>query len=234
MSSQWIRRVLAILFPERCAFCGSVISPGRKACAACEGQLPFVTGEICLNCGRAKTFCVCGHKKREYSGCVVPFYYEGPAKKGIRRLKYSRRVSVAPALAGYAAPVIVRKFGGADFDFVTFVPMSTREKKSRGFNQSELFASALARMLDLPCLDVMTKPFENRPQHDCAETERWGNVFGAFEVREGSAVEGKTILLCDDVVTTGATLNECAKMLRLSGAKKVFCSAAACVKKRGL
>ena len=221
-------RAIKVLYPDRCAFCGAVIRPYGKVCAQCMENLPQIEKKICRNCGREKEYCNCRGKHFEFSGCVAPFYYEGLAKKGILRIKFLKKPSGAKMLAEYAARTVRREYADIPFDLVTSVPLSRRELQRRGFNQSAVFAKALAAMLAIPYKETLEKPLDTRPQRSCTARERWGNVFGEFRVRE--TVAGETILLADDIITTGATLNECAKMLRIAGAREVWCVTEACVK----
>lgn len=220
--------LVRLLYPDRCTFCGKVIRPYGEVCTECSGNLPKITGEICLNCGREKRFCNCYQRRFEFSGCIAPFYYEGLAKKGILRIKFGRRLSGTVTFARYAADCVRKHYADKAFDLVTNVPLTRGELRRRGFNQSALFAKALAEQLKLPYAETLEKPCETKPQRNCSKSERWGNVFGAF--RATPQARGKILLLADDIMTTGATLNECAKMLRLAGAREVWCIVEGCVK----
>ena len=219
----------ALFFPERCAFCGMVTSAGEHTCTQCKSDLPVVSGIICKTCGCEKVFCSCKKKHFEFNCCLAPFYYEGIAKRGVLRYKFGNKQSSVRAFAIYAAEIIRREYFAEHFDFVTAVPMSKAEFRNRGFNQSEAFGIALAKELTLEFRKVLSKPFDTKPQRSCSATNRWGNVFGTFSVT--SSLDGKRVLLVDDIMTTGATLNECAKMLKLAGATEVFCTVIASVKK---
>ena len=233
MKTGFLKKLLvnltALFFPERCAFCGKVTSAGEHTCAQCKSDLPLVSGIICKTCGCEKAFCSCKKKHFEFKRCIAPFYYEGIAKRGVLRYKFGNKQSAVRVFAIYATEIISREYSTEHFDFVTAVPMSKAEFSNRGFNQSEAFGIALAKELALEFKKVLSKPFDTRPQRSCSATNRWGNVFGAFSVT--SSLEGKRVLLVDDIMTTGATLNECAKMLKLSGAAVVFCTVIASVKK---
>ena len=125
--------------------------------------------------------------------------------------------------------MVRREYGGISFDFVTAVPLHKREFLNRGFNQSERLGQALAKWLDVPYETVLTKITTTAPQKELKAVERSGNLLGVFDVC--GDVAGKTILLVDDVITTGTTLDECAKMLKIFGAEEVYAvtAAAACL-----
>lgn len=224
-----LRALVTWLFPRRCLCCGRAVPSGSAVCEECAAALPRVTGTICPKCGRGLEFCVCTGRHMEFDRCVSPFYYEGVAKRGVLRMKYGKHPAAAEEFAEYAEQT-VRTAYGTSFDFVTAVPFTPAELRSRGFNQSAALGRALARRLGMPYREVLGKPGTIRPQHECRAGERWGNVFGAFRVT--ADVAGRSVLLADDIATTGATLSECAKMLRLAGAQRVDCVTIACVKKR--
>ena len=131
--------------------------------------------------------------------------------------------------AAEMAEVVRREYGGLPFDCVTAVPLHKRELLDRGFNQAEKLGQALARRMGIPYATVLTKITATAPQKELSAVERSGNLLGVFDVC--GDVAGKTILLVDDVITTGATLDECAKMLKIFGAEEVYAvtAVAACL-----
>ena len=130
------------------------------------------------------------------------------------------------------AKTVKEQYGEKKFDIITFVPFSKAEKHDRDFNQSELLAKRLGEELCLPCREMLVKLYDVPRQHTLPGTKRRGNVFGIFATAEEfSYLDGKTILLADDIKTTGSTLSECAKMLKIAGAKEV-CAVTAAIAKR--
>ncbi|MFT8887695.1 MAG: double zinc ribbon domain-containing protein [Ethanoligenens sp.] len=221
-------RIVDALFPKRCVFCGTVVPQGASACPVCLEKAPCVEEPICPACGRGKAFCTCHHRTYAFTGCAAAFYYEGVVKTGIARLKFHGHQSAAHGFAALALSAARRVTAATPVDLVTAVPLSRRGMRERGYNQSALFGHALANLLALPYAETLEKPFHTKPQHTCGGVERWGNVFGAFTVR--GDVCGKQVLLADDILTTGATLHECARMLLLAGAADVRCVTIACVR----
>lgn len=220
--------LLGALFPARCVFCGAVIPQHTFACPACTAKAPCVKEPVCTHCGRGKAFCTCRHHTYAFSACAVPYYYEDVVKTGIARFKFYGHQNAANGFAALAFPAVQRMTANTPVDFVTAVPLSRRGLRERGYNQSARFGRALAERLVLPYAETLQKPFDTKPQHTCGGTERWGNVFGAFTV--SADVRGKRLLLADDILTTGATLHECARALLLAGADEVCCAAIACVR----
>lgn len=214
------RLLLSILFPERCACCGKVIPPLTGCCEACRGELAIVLPPVCSCCGANKEDCTCRKRRRHFDRCAVPFYYEGPVKQGILRLKEQDDVTIAEFFARYMAQAARREYGGLRFDWIVPVPLTKARRRERGFNQSERLAKALSKELGIPVSAVLHKVVETRPQKELTALERSGNLLGAFEV-EGADLTGARVLLTDDLITTGSTLDECAKMLKLYGASEV-------------
>lgn len=216
------------VFPKRCCFCGKVIPPHEDECGECEAQVPRVSMPICYRCGEGKDRCNCKKNRNRFvTAFASPFYYSGLVKKSIMRLKLGDEKDIAKALGKEMADFSKMVYDGVKFDFVTYIPMTHKEFTERGYNQVELIASEIAKELSIECKCVLTKLYETSPQRMLNERYRSGNVFGAFDVNDREAVKDKRILLCDDVLTTGNTLSECAKMLMIHGAREVMCLTAA-------
>lgn len=223
-----LRRVRYVFYPRRCALCGRVVAPETEICARCAAAVHRVPLPVCPHCGCGKRDCVCEkHRSRFAAAFASPFYYTGVVCEGIRRLKFHAEPDVAEVLGREMARFARRAYAGVRFDLVTFVPMTQRELRERRYNQSELLARAAAQELLLACAPTLEKLYETDRQRVLDRRRRSGNVFGVFEVTDPQAIRGKRILLCDDLRTTGATLTECAKMLRIRGAREVLCLTAA-------
>lgn len=126
-------RLLDWLFPRRCAFCGHPVETGQTACSRCREELPRIAGPVCPLCGREKGSCRCGQRRRAYRRCVSPFYYEGPAKRGILRLKLYGKVYAAEGFAQAMAETVRREYEGIAFDALVPVPISDSTRRERGF-----------------------------------------------------------------------------------------------------
>lgn len=223
-----LRRVRYVFYPRRCALCGKVVAPTQEICSACKASAHRVPLPVCPYCGCGRKDCACEkHRSRFAAAFASPFYYEGCVREGIRRLKFHAEPEIAEALGREMASFARQAYAGVRFDMVTFVPMTRREKRDRRYNQSELLAASAAKALLLPCVPTLEKLYETRRQRTLDHRRRSGNVFGVFEVIDPKSIEGRRILLCDDLRTTGATLTECAKMLRIRGAREVLCLTAA-------
>lgn len=225
-----LKGLLSLIFPRRCPFCGGVVAPGERACARCAEKIPGVSvlGEICPRCGRETKYCGCKGRNFSFDGCVCPFYYEDLVRRALINFKFRARPSSASAFASFCADAVRLRYKEKRFDLVTSVPLTARERRKRGFNQSQLFAKALAKKLSLPYRETLIKPKDVAPQRTLPAARRWENVAGAFVAKRRLC--GERVLLADDIITTGATLDSCAKALKDAGAGEVFCAVIACTR----
>lgn len=230
---EWLDRLLSILYPPRCVCCGEVLPAGETLCEACEKRIVRIEAPVCLLCGYSLQDCGRKHPKTAYQEITAPFYYEEAVREGIHRFKFRDRPQSAVFFAREMAKSVRETMPGISFDLIVCVPMLPAKEKERGYNQSALLARELSALLGVPAdCHALCKSIDTPAQHELKGAGRKGNVFGVFEVPCPEAVEGKTVLLCDDVKTTGATLDECAKMLKFAGAKDVYCACIAVTRKQ--
>ena len=227
----WIAWIVNLFFPRRCCLCGCVITLQQTMCSDCLRDAPFVLPPTCEVCGRGEDKCTCRRGRRAYERCVMPFYYVDLGKQGIGQLKNAADITVARGFAAEMAEVVRREYGGIPFDCLMAVPQYYKDERRKGYNPAAMLARALSRVTGIPYEPRLRKLFHTTPQKELRAIQRSGNLLGAFTVDEPNAVVGKTVLLVDDTVTTGSTLDECAKMLKIYGAQAVYAvTAAASVK----
>lgn len=221
--------ILRTIFPKRCVGCNRVIPFKSELCPDCLKKLPNLEIDSegsCRRCGVPKKLCTCKGHSTEFEGTVAPFIYGGIIKNAIKDIKALKNAQPVDFLASHMAEA-VKEAGFPAADFVTCVPMSKKEFRARGYNPAQLLAKATADRLDIPFeKNAISKIYDTIPQRALPSSLRRGNIFGVYEADEDLTF-AKTVLLVDDVMTTGNTVNECAKMLRLSGAYQVFCVVAA-------
>lgn len=218
--------------PQRCAYCGTVVAPDEFMCEECEKILPRITGEICIKCGREKDACDCKNAQKYYNGIAAPFYFSGNVRKGVHSYKFRNAPDNAEAYSFEMSETVKKRYCGIKFDYITEVPMTRKSQKDRGYNQCILLAKGISENTGIEYKsDVLVKLYETDKQHGLKLHMRKGNLSGVFDVKNPSDVEGKTILICDDISTTGETLNECAKMLWLYGAAEIYGISLALTKK---
>ena len=216
--------LLWLVFTNRCKYCNTLIKKDEELCEECKENLPEIKGEKCKYCGAEKKRCNCKKHRTEYDGITAPFYYEDSIALAVRRLKFYGKDFLADIFAEKMAERVKEDFKDVEFDFICYVPFTASQKLQRKYNQSELLAEKLSEKLDVPLNNIMVKLFDTNSQHKMNFKYRAGNVFGVYDVNEKVDVTGKTILLVDDVRTTGATLNDCARILKIRGADRVYCT----------
>ena len=207
------QHLLDRLYPARCPYCDSLIAnKDDYACPRCKPLLPNFSIE---------RFAAGGYR------CAVPLRYDTPFSDAVKRFKFRGRAQYAPKLAFVLTNSILELFPGEQLnaiDAVVCVPMHKHDLKKRGYNQAELLARECAALLALPFWEPLEKTKYNQKQHNLSRGQRLGNVRGVYRCIEPSLVKGKTVLLVDDIITTGATLGACAKALKAAGAKAVYCA----------
>ena len=215
--------IIAALFPQTCAVCGSVIAEDECFCDYCYEMIERTSGDNrCLKCGLPKKNCDCSKYIFRFSGCTAPFYYRDFSKRAMFTFKFRRRTDLGKMFARHMALCVNESFHGVDFDCVTCVPMDKWSKLKRGYNQSEILAEELSKILNLPfARNLLGGRKKKHSQHKLPNRKRHDNVKGKYYCNH--KVNGKTILLVDDIKTTGATLDECTVQLLRNGAERVYC-----------
>lgn len=222
----------AVVFPKKCIFCGELIFESKKnTCKRCSDALPYVRGKICPDCGCEKKDCFCSGNILYYDRIAAPLYYENEVRKCLHRMKFSSKKKYAENLAEYMYDALCERFDGEKFDFIAFVPLYKYDRRVRGYNQSEIMARKISEITGIPIKEnLITKIYKTDRQSSQNAVRRSGNVMGAFDVSED--ITGCSVLLIDDIKTSGSTLSECGKMLYLNGAENVCCLCAAVVKRK--
>lgn len=220
-----------LFYPLHCAACKSALDPLNKSglCSFCAGSIRANPKPYCVSCGRsmqsAAAYCAeCGQKgfafDRAWSACL----YEGVLKELIHLFKYRGRVALSGILCGKLVEFIRDNREIIDsIDLITFVPLYKGRFNEREFNQSGILASAVSREFGVPISNMLKKAAKTRRQNELSRDERLTNLIGAFKATDPSGLTGAKILVVDDVMTTGATLDECAKTLKAAGAAEVRC-----------
>ncbi|MCS6829279.1 MAG: ComF family protein [bacterium] len=228
---RWVQaiwaEVLDALYPPRCAACALVGCAGW--CDECAEHIPYIALPVCVRCGtpvHPEGFCIACYRRPLVPEAVrAVTRYEGVMRAAIHRFKYEGRPSLAPALAqllvqSWQTPLAEALHG---VDVVLPIPIHRRRERERGFNQSALLAREFCQSTGLPLLrGVLERTVYRQPQVGLGEVERRENVKDAFRMVQPHAVRGKSVLLIDDVWTTGSTLNEAASTLLAAGAERVF------------
>ena len=222
--------LLDFFLPRLCVFCGEVARGEAPAavCTTCEGKIEWVASPLCPCCGRvfpnrdgADHLCgACQTDAPPFARARAATLYDddGPSGQAIKRFKYSRRLDMLPVMHHWLRSPLCLELVH-DADLVAPVPLHPSRLRQRGFNQALLLAQAFP---GVPLeRELLARKRHTPPQAGLNPKERRDNVKGAFGVPRPDLVKGKRILLIDDVFTTGATVKECARVLRRAGAREI-------------
>lgn len=223
-----VKDFLKSVFPNRCELCGEVIELDDKLCTECENA-PIIKSPVCELCGCSEDDCRCKKHKNEYKKITAPYYYKDSIIKAVHRFKDGDMPFLAKRFSKDMYDLICENYSNVSFDMVSFVPLRKFREQKRGYNQSQLLAKNIGRLMNIEVLPLLKKIRNTGVQHYKTAAKRRADVFGAYDVREKykNNLDGKTVLLIDDVKTTGSTLSECAKMLKIYGAHEVYCAVVA-------
>lgn len=210
--------LLQLLFPDKCILCGKLLyKEEQDLCRDCRIDSPEY-----------------GTRKETIQfldSFTAVWYYEGNVRRSLLRYKFYNARSFAHGYGRLLAMKLLQE-NPEGFDCITWVPVSPLRKFTRGYDQVELLAKAVCRELGVAPVPLIKKIRHNRPQSGISGVAaRRANVLGAYREINREAIAGKRILLLDDVLTTGATAGECARVLLTSGAKEVHCAAVAAARK---
>lgn len=202
-----------ILWPPRCFFCDEVMKAGEgPVCASCR--------EKGLAEGKTRT-----RRGEFYASARAPFSYRDEAAEAVVRLKRPDGAYLLKPAADFIAGACEEE--KEEYALVTWIPLDLKRRLARGFNRSEELARLVAARLGIPAEGLLEKTRSTGKQGLLSEEERKANVFGAFRMKKRADVRGKTVLLVDDVITTGATVSEAARVLLTAGAAKVYAASLA-------
>lgn len=229
---QLLNALLDVLLPPICHMCHSFI-PNADAihiCTICHDRLPLVMSPLCPICGIPFTgagldhFCgSCLTHPPHYDTARAHFLYEGAVRDMIHSFKYNRMTHLRKPLALLTLQGMREFVTDQNPHLIVPVPLHRSRLRERGFNQAVLLGSVLSRQLSLPIrTNVLVRTRPTEPQIELPAAERRSNVKGAFAVIRQESVVDKRILLLDDVMTTGSTMDECAKELKKAGAATVI------------
>lgn len=237
MSVTFIREYLDalanLLYPMHCAGCQKSLHDKGwwYLCSDCRDSISYITGRCCVRCGlelgdyavASPDGCIeCRGRRLRFDGAFSATYYEGVIKELIHRFKYGGQEFLIKPIS----EVLLRYAGRlqlGDIDVVVPVPLHRRRRLERGFNQAELLARVVARFLGLRvCVGTLRRVRNTVSQTELPYSRRADNVRGAFVVKRPGGFRNKNVLLVDDVLTSGFTASECARVLKEAGAGRVY------------
>ena len=213
----WIGR---LLFPPKCVLCRRILEKDET--------------DLCHTCRTDSPQCPAGGKKRRFlDSWTAVWHYEGTVRRSILRYKFHGARGYAGCYGRMLAMELAREHPEG-FDMLTWIPISRLRRLRRGYDQVELLAKVVGKELGMEPVRLLKKVRNNPPQSGISgQAERRANVLGAYRVTEEPAFFGKRILLLDDIITTGATAEEAARVLLTAGAGEVHFGAVAAVRHHG-
>jgi ComF family protein len=227
----WFEKLAQFLLPSQCSCCGQFLKEEQKGiCPACLSGVRWITPPFCSICGTPFLSSdapnhpcgACLKKNRNFTEARALGYYEGTLQEAIHRWKYEGKVHLSDLLGRWMAEGLERYWASSRFDLLAGVPLHLLRLRERGFNQALLLAAEISRRTGIPYEKrILRKTRPGSPLVSLSGAEREKEVRGAFLIAETGKVKGKSVLLIDDVYTTGATANECAKVLLRAGAERV-------------
>jgi len=224
------RGLLDLVLPAHCAACSASLTDSEIVCRDCLGEFEYIEGPRCEKCGQCvgeyseweRRCADCQRHPVAFDQATAPLRYGSVVRDLILQLKFGRQTLLADFFAGELADHLATMPWMVDVDLVQPVPLFWFRRLTRRFNQSELLAAGMARMFGIPVARVLHKVKHTAPQSRLSRGSRIANLRGAFRVPNPEEVEDKTILLVDDVMTTGTTCSECARVLKDAGALRVY------------
>ncbi len=206
-------KILTFIYPNKCVLCDSIITEPEFVCNRCAKSVKI---ELSIKQ-------LIAYSREKTAQCISPLKYKGNVKSAIWRFKFHGYRNYAEFFSKIIANEISKSVLNSDFDFISAVPLSNKRQSDRGYNQSRWLAEALSKKMNIPYKETLLKVVDNLPQHELPFNQRMQNIKGVYKLKDSENVRGKSILLCDDIITTGNTLKECVRVLKYGGAKSVVC-----------
>ncbi len=231
-----LRTVASLLYPPACAVCCVPIDRLAHLCPPCLEKAPRIQPPFCARCSEPFAGAItdvfscanCSHRVLHFEAAIAAFRSRGVVRKIMHEFKYSRQIHLRHPVGDWLlAALDDPRLVGRRFDAVIPVPLHAARERERGFNQAQLLAEILSARASLPLRSVLERIRFTTTQTALDRSERMENLRDAFRLRKKADVRGWRVLLIDDVLTTGSTLSECARVLKAGGAISVHAATAA-------
>jgi competence protein ComFC len=228
--------LISLFYPAACVVCSENVEPPEYLCGVCRRRAPRITSPFCAKCSEpfsgaiTQTFsCAnCEHRILHFDSAVAAYRSRGVVRKLVHDFKYGRQRHLRHPLAEWLAETMRDpRLRDRRFDLIVPVPLHPARERERGFNQAALLAELLAGRVAVPLRPVLERIRYTKTQTAYDRAERMENLRDAFRLRKNMNVRQLHVLLIDDVLTTGSTLSECARVLKEAGAISVYAATAA-------
>ncbi len=216
-----VNSLLDYFLPSYCFNCKSPVRKGKVICDDCYDEMEFTNEKACVKCGLYDKECQCKFSVYHFNFIAAPFINNGAAKKGVYSIKFKSNNILADFYVEHMVKRFAQKTEEREFSLVTYVPMSFPKFLKRGCNQAQVLAEKVAEMLSLPLKATLKRDIFSSTQHKTGSIEeRFFNAYNSYHCVQ--SVKGR-VLLIDDIKTTGASLEACARELLRAGADEVYC-----------
>ena len=231
-----LEAAVSLLYPPVCTLCGGKTRAGEYLCQRCEAKAMRIVAPFCQQCSEpfegaistVFTCANCAHRTIYFDAAVAAYRGRGIVRQIIHDFKYGRQIHLRHLVARWLyAAFDDERLRGREFDMIVPVPLHPARQRERGFNQANLLAELLTAQISIPSKPVLKRVRYTTTQTALDRAERMENLHNAFRLRRNANVRGLRVLLIDDVLTTGSTLSECARILKRSGAISVHAATAA-------
>ena len=231
-----LQGLASLLYPPACTICSAVVDPGEYLCPECEAKLSRIVPPFCAKCSEPFVGAIttpfacanCAHRKLHFEAAVSAYRARGIVRHVILNFKYGRQIHLRHLVARWlVAALDDQRLRERRFDAIVPIPLHPARQRERGFNQAGLLAEWLSAHLSIQLLPALQRIHYTTTQTAFDRSERMRNLRGAFRLRKNANVRHLRVLLIDDVLTTGSTLSECARVLKAAGAHSVYAATAA-------
>jgi competence protein ComFC len=231
-----LHAVASLFYPATCVLCAANVGRSEYLCADCQRRAPRIVAPFCAKCSEpfpgaiTQTFsCAnCEHRVLHFDCAVAAYRSRGLVRKLVHEFKYAKQRHLRYPVAAWLRETLRDpRLHGRHFDLIVPVPLHPARERERGFNQALLLAELLAATITVPLRPALERTRYTTTQTAYDRAERMENLRGAFRLRKNQDVRDLRVLLIDDVLTTGSTLSECARVLRAAGAVSVHAATAA-------
>ncbi len=219
-TDKFLKQLISAIYPNKCICCGELISEDISLCDSCNEKIERINpDDICLDCGLEKSDCTCKYNIFRFNGLVTAFKNTGLAQKAYYSYKFGKKQHYVGFFSDEMCHIIDKCYPSINFDIVCAVPPFRKHE----YDHSGYIAEAISQKLGIPFYkDLLCCVKKSKKQHKSTIKERLKNVDEKFLANY--RVDKKVVLLIDDIKTTGATIDECARTLLFAGADKVFCA----------
>lgn len=221
-------QLLSLVYPHRCPVCDGIPDYGARICPECEEKLVYIGEPVCKKCGKPlgveeEEYCYdCGRHRHEFDGGKALFVYQGRIRDSLWRFKYQNRREYAYFYAKRTAERCGAWILRREIEAIVPIPLHKRRRRERGYNQAELYARHLGRMLGIPVeTRLLIRVKQTAPQKELSDIQRKNNLKRAFKCN-ANIVQFKKVLIVDDIYTTGSTMDAAAEALKHTGVQEVF------------